>query len=73
MKVIDFNKWKRKKRRTKFSCKISKQLLFQAGIVILTGYLLSFLKIPSWCSVLLALTIVAYAPYSYYRLCRRYR
>ncbi len=73
MKVIDFNNWKRKKRKAKYSFNITKPLLFQAAIVIVTGYLLSFLRIPSWCSVLLALTIVTYLPYSYYRFYRRYR
>lgn len=73
MKVVDFNNWKRKKRKAKFNYKISKTLLFQAVIVIVTGYLLSFLRIPSWCSVLMALTIVTYIPYSYYRFYRHYR
>ncbi|HHY18441.1 MAG TPA: hypothetical protein GX522_00925 [Firmicutes bacterium] len=73
MKIINFQEWKRRKNRDKNNKGIPRQVLLQAGLTLLIGYFLSFLWLPSWASVLLALTIVAYYPYPYFRYGKRYR
>lgn len=75
MKIIDFDKWRKQKRRkTARSYKfISNEVLKVTGIIIIIGYLLSFLRLPSWLSTLLALSIVAYGQFPYYKQGRRYK
>jgi hypothetical protein len=75
VKIIDFNKWRKQKRRktARFNTFVSNEVLKITGIIIIIGYLLSFLRLPIWLSTLLALSIVAYGQIPYYKQGRRYR